>query len=243
MGLANRMVHRMATRTLSAFSVPGAEQIGLPLRKEAFEKAGKVFFPLDKKNLDSPLLRGVRGVLKKEPQKPTLFAFFGSQGAESLNAFFLRNAEAISEKANVLWVFGPKHMPQKKLPENVRGFPFLHGDFFAALQSADLVLARSGSSVFEIAAAGKPMLLFPLMSSANHHQLHNAKSLAEQEAALVIEQREEGDQDKEILQKLFDLLEDEVKRKKLATNAKKLASPGAAKKVSGILMGYKPQCT
>ena len=57
-----------------------------------------------------------------------------------------------------------------------------------ALAAADLVVARAGSNIFEIAAFSKPAILIPLAESANDHQRVNAYEFAKTGAAKVIEE-------------------------------------------------------
>ena len=57
-----------------------------------------------------------------------------------------------------------------------------------ALCGADVVLARSGSFIHELALFGKPAILIPLAESANDHQKANAYEYAGKGAALVIEE-------------------------------------------------------
>ncbi len=64
---------------------------------------------------------------------------------------------------------------------------YLDRDQFAdALAAADLVVARSGGSVFEIAAQGLPSILIPYPSAAGDHQSSNARWMADAGAAIVI---------------------------------------------------------
>jgi UDP-N-acetylglucosamine--N-acetylmuramyl-(pentapeptide) pyrophosphoryl-undecaprenol N-acetylglucosamine transferase len=58
-----------------------------------------------------------------------------------------------------------------------------------ALRAADVVLSRSGSQIFEIAAFGKPMILIP-HKAGNDHQRANAYAFRQQGAAVVIEENE-----------------------------------------------------
>ena len=54
------------------------------------------------------------------------------------------------------------------------------------LAAADLVVARAGGSVMEIAAAGRPAILVPYPHATADHQTTNARWMAEGGAAVVI---------------------------------------------------------
>ena len=56
----------------------------------------------------------------------------------------------------------------------------------AALSAVDLVLARSGSSVWEIAAAGKPAILVPYPFATNDHQALNAEHFVRAGGAIMV---------------------------------------------------------
>jgi UDP-N-acetylglucosamine--N-acetylmuramyl-(pentapeptide) pyrophosphoryl-undecaprenol N-acetylglucosamine transferase len=57
-----------------------------------------------------------------------------------------------------------------------------------ALSAADLVVGRAGSSIFELAAFGKPAIVIPLPESAQDHQRLNAFEFAKGGAAVIIEE-------------------------------------------------------
>ena len=57
-----------------------------------------------------------------------------------------------------------------------------------AYAACDIVIARSGSGIFEIAAAAKPSILIPLPHAAQDHQRKNAYEYAKVSGAVVIEQ-------------------------------------------------------
>src|SRR4029079_6816305 len=65
-------------------------------------------------------------------------------------------------------------------------YPYLDG-LGDVLAAADLVVARSGGSVFEIAAAGRPAILVPYPFAAADHQTANAEWMADGGAAVVID--------------------------------------------------------
>ena len=62
--------------------------------------------------------------------------------------------------------------------------------FADALAAADLVLARSGGSIFEVAAAGKPAILVPYPHAAGDHQAGNARWMADAGAAVILRDAE-----------------------------------------------------
>jgi UDP-N-acetylglucosamine--N-acetylmuramyl-(pentapeptide) pyrophosphoryl-undecaprenol N-acetylglucosamine transferase len=59
-------------------------------------------------------------------------------------------------------------------------------DFGEALATSDLVIARAGGSVFEIAAHGRPAILVPYPYATADHQSANAAFMERAGAAIVI---------------------------------------------------------
>jgi UDP-N-acetylglucosamine--N-acetylmuramyl-(pentapeptide) pyrophosphoryl-undecaprenol N-acetylglucosamine transferase len=59
-------------------------------------------------------------------------------------------------------------------------------EFGAALGASDLVLARAGGSVWELAAAGKPAVLVPGLFATGDHQTKNARYFEREGAAVVV---------------------------------------------------------
>ena len=58
------------------------------------------------------------------------------------------------------------------------------------LAAADLVVARAGGSVFEIAAAGTPAILVPYPAATADHQTGNARWMEDAGAAVVLHDAE-----------------------------------------------------
>ena len=99
-------------------------------------------------------------------------------------------------------------------------------DMPAEYAAADLVLARAGSTIAELCAAGKPSVLVPLPTAADDHQRKNAEVLAAAGAAVMLLQR---DVTPEVLERtLVDLLLDGERRRMMAAAAKRLAKAGSA---------------
>jgi UDP-N-acetylglucosamine--N-acetylmuramyl-(pentapeptide) pyrophosphoryl-undecaprenol N-acetylglucosamine transferase len=101
--------------------------------------------------------------------------------------------------------------------------------------AADLVLARAGSTVAELCAAGKPSLLVPFAAAADDHQRKNAEVLAGAGAAEMLLQRDVSPG--ALLEKLRRLLLDPERRGKMSAAAKSLARPGALERIAGMVVG------
>src|SRR5204863_9682470 len=75
-----------------------------------------------------------------------------------------------------------------------------------SLAACDLVLARAGGSVFELAAAGRPAILVPYPYATARHQHANAAWMAAAGAAEVIE--DSNLEPTELARKVSELLSD-----------------------------------
>ncbi len=143
-----------------------------------------------------------RSALGLSDSKPILLFIGGSQGSERINYFVLEHGEELFASYEVIHQTGVEKYEQYKgefefvsknwrpeLKQNYFLYPYLDDQTFTrALTAADLVISRSGGSIFEIAAAGKPAILIPLSSSANNHQFENAYAYAQAGAGIVLEE-------------------------------------------------------
>jgi len=107
-------------------------------------------------------------------------------------------------------------------------------DMPAQYGAADLVLARSGSTVAELCAAGKPSLLVPFAAAADDHQRRNAEVLAQAGAAVMLLQRDVTPAT--LLAALRGLLTDPARRAQMAERARSLAKPGALQRIAAIVV-------
>ncbi len=192
-GLTNKISGRLAQRV--AVSFPEAEKYfskkkvaftGNPLRAELMEGM-----------LDREKAKEKIGFQKN---LPLLLVLGGSRGAEQLNNFVLDNLPAILSFTQVLHQSGVLNYESTAMTADaaMRATPSISDRYRVighmntstlrdALCAADIVLSRSGSTIAEIAAFGKPSILVPLESSANDHQRANAYSYAASGAAEVFE--------------------------------------------------------
>jgi UDP-N-acetylglucosamine--N-acetylmuramyl-(pentapeptide) pyrophosphoryl-undecaprenol N-acetylglucosamine transferase len=108
-------------------------------------------------------------------------------------------------------------------------------DMPAQYAAADLVLARAGSTVAELCAAGKPSLLVPFAGAADDHQRKNAEVLADAGAAVMLLQRDVTPAT--LLDGLRGLLLDANRRAEMAEKARSLARNGALERIAAMVVG------
>ncbi len=99
-------------------------------------------------------------------------------------------------------------------------------NFGEALLASDLVIARSGGSLFEIAAHGRPAVLVPYPYATADHQSANARFMEEGGAAVVIPDRELDAA--RLAREVAKLLADPDRMEAMGRAAAALARPGAA---------------
>jgi len=96
----------------------------------------------------------------------------------------------------------------------------------SAYSACDLLLARAGATtIAELLNLGIPSILVPSPNVAENHQYYNAKSLSDNEAAILIEDKNLSD---EFVQTVLDVFNSEKKLNELKNTALELAKPDAA---------------
>jgi UDP-N-acetylglucosamine--N-acetylmuramyl-(pentapeptide) pyrophosphoryl-undecaprenol N-acetylglucosamine transferase len=101
--------------------------------------------------------------------------------------------------------------------------------------AADLVLARAGSTVAELAAAGKPSLLVPLPTAADDHQRKNAELVVRGGAAEMLLQAELTPE--VLLDRLVGLLTDGERLRTMGLAARAMGRRGALQKIGDMVAG------
>jgi UDP-N-acetylglucosamine--N-acetylmuramyl-(pentapeptide) pyrophosphoryl-undecaprenol N-acetylglucosamine transferase len=107
-------------------------------------------------------------------------------------------------------------------------------DLGDCLAACDLVLGRSGGSVFELTAAGRPAILVPYPYAAAGHQESNAAWMVEAGAATVI--RDDELDAGRLAAELGGLLHDELRLAAMAAASAALAKPDAARRIADVVL-------
>jgi UDP-N-acetylglucosamine--N-acetylmuramyl-(pentapeptide) pyrophosphoryl-undecaprenol N-acetylglucosamine transferase len=161
-----------------------------------------------------------------------VLVFGGSLGARSINLAAVEGFA--SADFHVLHAAGERDLASLTSPRagyDLRGYI---SDFMDALVAADLVVARSGGSIFEIAACGRPSILIPYPHATGDHQTANARYLADAGAAVLLP---DGEVTAERLRALVDeLLGNPGRLAAMAAGARALAKPDAAATIAGFVL-------
>jgi UDP-N-acetylglucosamine--N-acetylmuramyl-(pentapeptide) pyrophosphoryl-undecaprenol N-acetylglucosamine transferase len=165
----------------------------------------------------------------------------GSGGAARGGAAGGMSEAAGGAGLRVLHIGGRRDHPElaaRELPGRAARYQLIEyldlADFDVALAAADLVVARSGGSVFEIAAHGLPAILVPYPHAAGDHQSANARWMASAGAAVVIPDAELTAE--RLREQVRALLSDEGRLAAMAAASRGLARPRAAAEVAEALL-------
>lgn len=161
-------------------------------------------------------------------EKPVLLILGGSLGSQRINELIASRLDWLhSKNIQLIWQCGGlyyeryKHLEQ---PGSVTVKAFIN-DMASVFVAADVIVSRAGaSSVSELCLVGKPVVFIPSPNVAENHQYKNAKALADQDAALVLEES--------ALETHFDvvlenLINDKSQQDQLGRRIKQLAKPNA----------------
>ncbi|MCR6686427.1 undecaprenyldiphospho-muramoylpentapeptide beta-N-acetylglucosaminyltransferase [Pseudoxanthomonas sp.] len=224
-GLTNRVLSRLARRTLSGF--PGSfareEVTGNPVRTQI------AALPMPDERL-----AGREGAMR-------VLVLGGSQGARALNEAMPRALAALAAGAAI----EVRHQCGEKLRAEAEqayagagvaaSVEAFIADMAAAYAWADLVVCRSGASTLaELCAAGVGSVLVPFAAAVDDHQTRNAEYLVEHGAALLLNQDAQLAMNLEAA--LRALAADPARRLAMARAARGLARTDAAARIADAIL-------
>lgn len=229
LGLANRLLKGRADVVCLAFDSPGVSGPNVVV-------TGR---PVEKSVLDGDRDRARSRFGIGEGRK-CLLIVGGSLGARSINRVAVEAfADPASRDFDVIQISGVRDHPEVgdllASAGDPVGYTLLEyePDLGDCLAAADLVLGRSGGSVFELAATGTPAILVPYPHATGDHQTSNAEWMASAGAAVIVA---DDDLDPVGLKALAsDLLDDDERLRDMAAASSSLARPDAAEHVADLV--------
>lgn len=236
-GAVNALLGRFAAANAVAFpgtGLPRAEVTGTPVRPELSSS----------RDSDSSR-QAARAALGLPPHRQTVAATSGSLGARTVNRSVSELAALWTERddRSLYQVSGRRDYEMFAAAAESDGggaaglyyrvVPYEErmAEFYAA---ADVCVCRAGAmTVAELTVSGRPAILVPLPGAPRDHQTHNARSLAEAGAAVLIPDAEcDG---KRLADELDALLSDPDRLAAMAAAARRLGHPDAAAKVAELV--------
>lgn len=234
LGLANRLLAERARRVCLSFPIEGRE--GAP-------------YLLTGRPVPAAVLGADRGRARERfgvaPGDRCLLVMGGSQGARSIN---LAAIEAFAEAGSggpdaefrrdfhVLHLSGRRdhgelrqRLTAAPRSERYTLLPY-EPDLGDVLAACDLVLARSGGSIFEVVAAGRPAILVPYPHATADHQRTNAAWMARAGAAETIE--DVALSAPLLAERVSSLFADTAQLEEMSAAAVALARPDAARRIA-----------
>jgi UDP-N-acetylglucosamine--N-acetylmuramyl-(pentapeptide) pyrophosphoryl-undecaprenol N-acetylglucosamine transferase len=219
LGLTNRLLAPFARRVFLSFPLAGRDGA-------RYQVTGR---PVPPPASDRAAARHRFGIA---PDEICVLVFGGSQGAQSIN-FAAIDAFA-GAGFRVLHAAGDRDLSVLQSPGphyDLRGYI---PDFGEALLASDLVVARAGGSIFEIAAHGRPAVLIPYPYATADHQAANARFMELAGAAVVIPDEELSGP--RLAQEVGRLLGDRQRLEAMARASAALARPEAAAEIARELL-------
>ncbi len=212
------------------FSNEKKSLVGIPLRQEILVTHPNPFAELGIKN-----------------DKPLIYVTGGSQGAERINNIVMRSLTELLPQYRIFHQVGDDNLNELSIAARtlLTNSP-LASDYYIVgsvpgaavatlLDAASLVITRAGSTtLFEIAAHGKPAIIIPIPEEVSHDQRTNAYAYARNGAASVIE--EKNLTPNLLTSEIRSIIGDQARNQTMAAAAKASALPGAAEKIAHILL-------
>ena len=226
-GMTNQQLNRFSNITLQAY--PGAfvetnkvATVGNPVRTDLMNiKAAKERITVAEGTINLLVVGGSRGAMVLNQKVPAVL--------DIINGGLTVNVRHQCGRGNLGDVAARyKDISNPLVKHDVTEFIY---DMAGAYEWADLVICRSGAlTVAEIAMAGCAAIFVPYPHAVDDHQTHNARYLADQGGAVIIQQHDLDVQN--LAHQITALANDKNRIIEMATIAKSLAKPEATTQVA-----------
>jgi UDP-N-acetylglucosamine--N-acetylmuramyl-(pentapeptide) pyrophosphoryl-undecaprenol N-acetylglucosamine transferase len=221
LGLANRLAAPFAKRLFLAY----------PTETRWRRKVSVVGRPIPAGSRAVPQGEA-REIFELAADGPVLGVFGALAGAKSLNEF-VADTWGASGPA-ILHVTGRRDFDAVKRRARRADYRVIAETdrFGAALSACDLVLARAGGSVWEIAAAGRPAILVPYPFATADHQAANAQHFVRAGGAIMVRELDLDD----VPELVRSLLGDRARLREMSEAMLRAARPDAAAEIAEQLL-------
>ena len=232
MGLSNRILSVFAKKIFTGFPLKTKNSkyifIGNPVRAEFFDipKGNNL------KTLHILIFGGSQGAKVLNEWAREFFNISKNKELENVLTLMKKNIEVLiisgknksnAERINKITEINNNFLSTSEYKIFVKEVEFLTSDFVQTIHNSDIVIARAGGSIAELAAAQKCTVLVPLPTSANNHQQKNADYFTSENAVLQIQETDLHK--KETYKRLNELFSSEKQQKNLSNKLTEFARP------------------
>ncbi len=167
------------------------------------------------------------------PKYTTVFITGGSLGAKSMNEAINAGISLLAKnQIQLIWQTG-KTFKTQAAAHAVESKLIWTGEFVFKMEyayaAADIIVSRSGSTLYELCAIKKPVIFVPYPYAAEDHQTVNAENLVRKKAALMITDR---DAHNSLVTEIIRLAHNKDEQEILKDNIGKLAITDADEKIA-----------
>jgi len=242
-GLANRIIGRWASKHAVAlppevYRYPADKTVmtGIPLQTD--------FIPVN-----AAIQQRYRTAVKLPAKAKVLFVIGGGLGAQRVNqAVAVAVPHLLREFPDLYVVHGVGRANEaamgvvytEKLSPAEQGRLQVHGfisDVYRYSGAADVIITRAGATnLAEFALQGKACIVVPSPFLTGGHQLKNARYLADQGAALVLDETDLAADPNRLAGQVSDLLRDPARQRELAARLAKFAKPKATGELARLIL-------
>ncbi len=234
MGRANRLIAKMATKVCLGFPISNQESAlrrgsgqatrnfytGNPLRPEITQGSRE----------EGLRITGFSGI------RPILLIMGGSQGAQVINEWTLKNLHQLTTICDVIHLTGPGKYAERNSELGTRNYfslPFAHSELPHLYACTSIAISRAGAgSIAELLGNGIPTILIPISGLAHDHQLKNAMSLQERKVALLVTQNE---MDKDLMNVVSQLIANSEEYQLMKDRIRKMQGGDSAGQIVDII--------
>jgi UDP-N-acetylglucosamine--N-acetylmuramyl-(pentapeptide) pyrophosphoryl-undecaprenol N-acetylglucosamine transferase len=235
-GLTNRILSRWAS----------AIATGAPLKYYSYpaEKARYVGIPITS---DFTPFSGSEQRQAKEQwgfasDRPLIVVTGGGLGAKRINDAVTLVLDDLLKLGSVALISGTGQYDELRalVPADSDHFQlhaFVSNNMATLLGGADVVVTRAGATtILELAALEKPIILVPNAKLTGGHQLKNAAVYEDEDAAIIINEDRMHEDPRILVKAIHDVLSDSTKAKTMAKSLASFARPHAARDVADMVI-------
>lgn len=238
-GLANRLLMKHAAVIATGWSelngVTDYVQVGIPVAAEF-------------KLVSDAQQKSLKKAFGFDPERPLVVVTGGSQGSLNIDNAMKEVLPEMLKFTSVGLVAGRKHYEdmvelkkyeewdKAKLQSNFRMWEF-NSAMHELMGAADVVVSRAGATtIAELAALGKAVVLVPFEQLPGGHQTKNAERLCEKGAVIMVTDERMQQQPGVLLEEVRHLVRAPKERATLAEKLHAEARPDAAKSLAEIVL-------